>query len=78
MIPFEVAKNMADYIIQLAVTITPDVDPQDLQAELNHPDVRNRLGEAVGRGLVLPHVPAGKNYPKAGTFAVGSVTVEKK
>lgn len=71
-------ESMVDYILQVAVTITPDVDPEDLQAELNHPDVRYRLGEALGKGLTFPHVPAGKNYPKPGTFFVGSVTVEKK
>jgi hypothetical protein len=69
---------MADYIVQLPVTITPDVDPQELQAGLNDPDVRKRLGEAMGGALILPHVPEGKKYPKAGTFVIGSVTVEKK
>jgi hypothetical protein len=69
---------MAAYIVQLAVAITPVVDPQELQTGLNHPDVRKRLGEVIGAGLILPHVPHGKKYPKAGTFAVGSVTVEKK
>jgi hypothetical protein len=69
---------MADYIVQLAVTITPDVDPQDLQAGLNHPDVRKRLSGVVSSGLGFQHVPDGGKYPKAGTFAVGSVTVQKK
>ena len=71
-------ESMADYILQVAVTTTSDVDPQDLQDGLNHPDVRKLLGEALGKGLLLPHVPDGKKYPKAGTFAVGSVTVEQK
>jgi hypothetical protein len=69
---------MADYIVHLAITITPDVDPQELQGGLNLPDVRKRLGDMVGAALILPHVPEGQKYPKAGTFAVGSVTVEKK
>jgi hypothetical protein len=67
---------MADYTIQLVVTFARDVDPQDLQSELNHPDVKKHLGEVLGRVLVLPKVA--KQYPEAGTFAVGSVTVEKK
>jgi hypothetical protein len=71
-------KVMADYTIQLAVTLTPDIDPKELQGSLNHPDVRQRLSDVLGRVLTLPPVPERKQYPKAGTFAVGSVTVEKK
>jgi hypothetical protein len=69
---------MADYVIKLNIAITPDIDAHDLQGGLNLPDVRTRLGDMVGAALILPHVPEGKKYPKAGTFAVGSVTVEKK
>lgn len=69
---------MADYIVQLAVTITPDVDAKELQVGLNDSETRKRFGDLLGRGLVLTHVPDGKKYPKAGTFAVGSVTVEQK
>jgi hypothetical protein len=68
---------MTEYTVRLAINITPDVDPQELQGFLNHPDVRRRLGEVVGASLTLPRVPEGKKYPKAGTFAVGSVTVER-
>jgi hypothetical protein len=67
---------MADYTIQLAVTFSRDVDPKNLQSELNNPDVRKRLGETLSRVLTLPQVR--KKYPEAGTFAVVSVTVEKK
>ena len=69
---------MAAYIVHLAVAITPVVDPQELQDGLNHPDVRKRLGETLGAAMPLPLVPEGKKYPPAGTYAVGSVTVEKK
>lgn len=67
---------MADYTIQLSVTFTRDVDPQDLQSELNHPDVKKHLGEVLGRVLVLPKVP--KEYREAGAFSVDKVTVEQK
>jgi hypothetical protein len=69
---------MANYVIQLAVIITPDVDEKELQGTLNLPDMRTRLGDVLSRALTLPAVPEGKKYPNAGTFAVGSVTVEKK
>ena len=69
---------MTQYIVKLAVAITPDVDVKELQGTLNLPDIRNRLGDVLSRTLTLPAVPQGKEYPKAGTFAVGSVTVEKK
>jgi len=69
---------MAEYVIQLNITTPSEVDPQQLQAGLNQPDVRKRLADVVGASLPLPHVPEGKKYPKAGTFGVGSVTVAKK
>jgi hypothetical protein len=73
---FEV-EDMADYTIQIVVvTFTPDVDPQDMQSELNHPDVKKHLGQVLGRVLVLPKVP--NKYRKAHTFSVVSVTVERK
>lgn len=72
------ASVMADYIVQLVVSTTPDVEPKELQGILNLPDVAMHLADVIGAALTLPRVPAGKKYPKAGTFAVGSVTVTKK
>lgn len=69
---------MADYVIKLSITTSSEIEPHDLQGALNLPDVSKRLSEVVAAALTLPNVPSGKKYPKAGTFAVGSVTVEKK
>jgi hypothetical protein len=69
---------MPDYVIQLGITTSNEIDPKEWQGSLNLPDVRKRVADLVGSSLVLPLVPAGKKYPNAGTFAVGSVTVEQK
>jgi hypothetical protein len=69
---------MADYIIQLSINTNPDVDAGELQATLNDPDVKKHLGDVLSRCLVLPAVSGRKEYPKAGTIAVGSVTVKGK
>lgn len=67
---------MADYVVKMAVTFSRDVEAQELQSELNNPDVRKRIADVLGNVLTLPQVK--KKYPEAGTFSIGSVTVEKK
>jgi hypothetical protein len=69
---------MADYLIHLSISTSNDIDPQEWQGSLNLPDVRKRVADLVGSSLTLPLIPAGKKYPEAGTFAVGSLTVERK
>lgn len=69
---------MAEYVIQLSITTSNEIDPHEWQGSLNLPDVRKRVGDLVGASLTLPLVPAGKKYPEAGTFSVGSVTVERR
>ena len=69
---------MADYTIQLSVTFSGDIDAKELQAGLSDHEARRRFGDLLSSVLVLPAVPQRQKYPKAGTFSVGSVTVEKK
>lgn len=69
---------MAEYVIKLTVVVEPEVDARELQGGLNHPDTLKRLSNAVATGLTLKSVRTGEKYPEAGTFAVFSVTVDKK
>lgn len=69
---------MAEYVIQLNVTTSSEVDARELQVGLSSAEGRRRLSDLVASALILPHVPEGTKYPKAGTFVVGSVNVERK